>query len=426
MPRLPHLLPVLVLLAGLIAPLATAATTPAEIPLTGPALPGMERVDAVMRELMAKYDCPGGQLAVARHGRLVLNHGYGLADRDAKTPVQPDSRFRVASLSKLLTSVAILTLVEQGKLDLDAQAFALLPHLMPLPGAKPDPRLVAITVRHLLQHTGGWDRDVSGDPMFNPLAIAQAVGTPAPADAEAVIRYMLGRPLDTAPGTHYAYSNFGYDVLGRIIEKITGERYADYVQAHVLQPAGARHLALGHSLLNQRSDDEVHYYAYAEFKSARSVFPPFGTMVPPPYGSFNLEAMDSHGGWIASAADYLRLTTALDGSRPPALLRDASIAALTARPAPPVSVDTAAYYGFGLQIRPVNGRGGKGANWWHGGALTGTVTHQVRLASGWSWVAFFNSRPKASTALPSELDKAINVALAATTPPASGDLFAAP
>ena len=101
-----------------------------------------------------------------------------------------------------------------------------------------------------------------------------------------------------------------------------------------------------------------------------------------------------------------------------------ALVALTARPAPPVSVDTAAYYGLGLQVRPIRGAIGTGANWWHGGSLPGTITYAVRLANGWSWAAFFNSRPKESGPFSSEIDRSINAALAASPPPAEGDLFA--
>jgi CubicO group peptidase (beta-lactamase class C family) len=393
------------------------------LPITGPAAPGMERVDAAMQALMAKYHCPGGQIAVTRQGRLVLARGYGFADRDQATPVEPDALFRIASLSKLITATAILQLVEQKRLSLDARAFALLPHLRPPPGAKPDRRLADITVRHLLQHTGGWDRSVSGDPMFQPLEMARAAGAPAPASADAIIRAMLGRPLDFAPGTKYAYSNFGYNVLGRIIEAVSGETYAGFVAAHVLGPAGAGRMQQGRSLEPARLPGEVKYYADAALRPVASVFSTRGEKVPVPYGGFNLEAMDAHGAWVASAIDYVRLLGALDGTRRPALLSPASLDQLTARPAPPVSVGAAAYYGCGIQVRPIRGATGKGANWWHGGSLAGTTTYQVRLANGWSWAAFFNSRPKENSGFSSEIDRTINAALASGPVPASEDFF---
>jgi CubicO group peptidase (beta-lactamase class C family) len=258
--------------------------------------------------------------------------------------------------------------------------------------------------------------------MFKPRDIAAATQTPAPASAAAILRYMMGRPLDFDPGAKYAYSNFGYNVLGRLVEKISGQPYADFTQARVLAPAGAGGFALGRSLLADRAADEVRYHDEPGARKFPAVFPGVRELVAAPDGGFHLEAMDAHGAWIANAIDYVRLVCALDGSRPPALLTPASIAELTARPAPPVAVGAAAYYGFGINIRPVRGAG-LGANWWHSGSLPGTITYQVRLASGWTWAAFFNTRPKDSNALTGELDRAMNAALAAATPPAEGDLF---
>ena len=416
-PRVPRLLLVLI-----VCVLAVRAAPPA----VGPALPGLAAVDTAMLGLLEKHGSPGGQLAVAYRGRLVLSRGYGFADRDTHAPATPDSLSRIASLSKLLTAVAILALVEEKKLDLDAPALALLPHLTPARGKTPDPRLAAITVRHLLHHTGGWDRDKSGDPMFKPALIAQATGTPAPAGTEAIIRYMLGEPLDFAPGTRYAYSNFGYAVLGRIVEKLSGQPYADFVRTRLFAPLGLTRPFLGRTAWEQRDPAEFRYHDQPNATSVRSVFPATRASVPQPYGGFYLEAMDAHGSWVTSAADYLRFVCALDGSRQPALLSPASIALLTERPAPPLAQDTAAFYGLGTQVRPINGRAGLGANWWHGGSLPGTITYSVRLASGWSWVAFFNTRPPKSDAFSGDIDKTLNAALRSVTPPSSGDLFLAP
>ena len=402
----------------------TAFAETSAIPISGPALPGLEPVDATMTSLMAKYATPGAQLAVTYRGRLVLAHGYGLADRATGATVQADSRFRIASLSKLITAAAILTLIEQGKLTLDAKAFALLPHLRPGPRATTDPRLADITVRHLLQHSGGWDRGVSGDPMFKPLEIAEATKTAAPADAHAVIQHMLGQALDFNPGSKSVYSNFGYNVLGRIIEAVSGRSYGDFVQENLLGPAGVTGFALGRSLAEDRAAGEVAYFSPPNARPVPSVFPIGNKSVLPPYGGFHLEAMDAHGAWITTATDYVRLLAALDGSRSPALLTGASLELLTARPAPPVSVATETYYGLGIQVRPVNGATGSGANWWHSGSLPGTATYMVRLARGWSWAAFFNSRPSELRPMQAELDRRLNATLVALTAPATGDLFA--
>ena len=422
-PRVPRLLLLLTVCALTVRAAPTASAAP---PVTGPALPGLASVDTAMLGLLEKHGSPGGQLAVAYRGRLVLSRGYGFADRDTHALATPDSLSRIASLSKLISAVAILTLVAEKKLDLDAPAFALLPHLTPARGKTPDPRLAAITVRQLLHHTGGWDRDKSGDPMFKPAVIAQATGTPAPATTETIIRYMLGEPLDFAPGTRYAYSNFGYAVLGRIVEQLSGQPYADFVRTRLFAPLGVTRPFLGRTAWEQRHPAEFRYHEPPSATAVRSVFPTTQASVPQPYGGFFLEAMDAHGQWVMSATDHLRFLCALDGSRKPALLSPASITLLTERPAPPLAQDTAAFYGLGTQVRPINGRSGLGANWWHSGSLPGTITYSVRLASGWSWVALFNTRPPKSDNFSGDIDKSINAALRAVTPPATGDLFSGP
>ena len=424
--RLPFFRRISLLLLLLTLGTLAAPAAPSAPPVTGPTLPGLAAVDTAMLALLEKHGSPGGQLAVAYRGRLVLSRGYGYADRDTNAPATPDSLSRLASLSKLITAVAILQLVEDKKLDLDAPAFALLPQFTPVRGRTPDPRLAAITVRHLLHHTGGWDRDQSGDPMFKPAIIASATATAAPATTDAIIRYMLGEPLDFAPGTRYAYSNFGYAVLGRIIEKLSDQSYADFVRTRLFAPLGLTRPFLGHTAWEQRAPAEFRYHDQPGSTPVRSVFPVTRTSVPQPYGGFYLEAMDAHGQWVTSASDYLRFVCSLDGSRPPALLSPASITLLTERPAPPLAQDTAAYYGLGTQVRPTNNRSGLGANWWHSGSLPGTITYSVRLASGWSWVACFNARPPKSDNFSGDIDKTINAALRSITPPVNGDLFLPP
>ncbi len=106
------------------------------------------------------------------------------------------------------------------------------------------------------------------------------------------------------------------------------------------------------------------------------------------------------------------------------MLSSSSLAALTERPAAPVSVGDASYYGMGLLVRPISGTSPSGANWWHDGSLPGTETYAVRLSNGWSWAVFFNTRPADSDTFASDIDSSINATLAAITPPATGDLFA--
>jgi N-acyl-D-amino-acid deacylase len=405
---------ILAILLASSAPRVGGAPAPGEkregaIPMTGTRVPELAIFDRTVRGLMAKWQVPGGSLALMKDGRLILSRGYGWADREARERVEPDSLFRIASLSKSLTAAAILRLVEEGRLKLETQAFPLLA-LAPPPGATVDPRLDRITIQNLLQHTGGWDPEQSFDPMFQSREIARAMGVPTPANAEAIVRYMLGKPLQTAPGTHYAYSNFGYCVLGRIIEKVTGGRYEAYVQSHVLRPAGVTRMRLGRTLLADRAPGEVRYYGFPGIGLAASVFPTGPAQVPWPYGGWSIEAMDSHGGWLASAPDMARFVRAVDGrSGPPRVLEPASTERLIAHPASPVwKAGDATWCGMGWQVRPTNGD----ANWWHMGSLDGTTTLMVRAYNGLTWVAFFNTRPKDSDGFGGELDTAMWQAVA--------------
>ena len=320
------------------------------LPTSGEYDPSVESYDHAFAALMRKWDIPGGALAVMKDGQLLLARGYGLADVERAEPVQPDTLFRIASVSKPITAVAVLKLVEEGRLSLDTPAFSLLDEFQPPAGKDPDPRIATITIRQLLQHAGGWDSAQSFDPMFRSSEAAQEVGAPAPADCPTTIRYMLGQPLDFDPGSRYAYSNLGYCVLGRIIEEVTGETYADYVQHQVLAPMGIERMHLGRSLLSGRQPGEVRYYDDEGAPLAPSVFPDQGSPTPWPYGGFHLEAMDAHGGWIGSATDLGRFAWAVDQANPTAALKPATLTLMLSRPPAPLWEGKSDYYALGWRV----------------------------------------------------------------------------
>lgn len=377
----------------------------------------MESYDQLAASLLTNYQIPGGAIAVARNGKLVFARGYGYANTATGDLVQPDSLFRVASLSKPITSAAILLLVQKGRLSLDQRVFDILSSDQPLPGRVPDPRLMNVTVRELLEHAGGWNRDTTFDPMFIPQEIAAAAGTPPPPDTQTIIRYMMGKPLQFDPGTDYNYSNFGYALLGRIIETISGESYEAFVREQVLSASGAC-MSLGHSLQSQSWPKEVKYYDYPGAPLTSSVF---GTgLVPWPDGGFYLEAMDSHGGWVASPIDYLRFVLSVDGRDDrPQILSLSAVSTMISQPSIPVWAGSPAWYALGWMVRPSHGD----ANWWHLGSLPGTSTIVVRNYDGVVWAAFFNSRPANPDAFFSDLDNGMWTALSGVTNWPSDDQF---
>ena len=146
---------------------------------TGVSVPALAPFEQLVSRLMSNYRIPGGSLAVTRNGRLIFARGYGYADRDTGEPVLPDSRLRIASVSKFVTSVAIMRLVELRKLDSDQPAFDLLPGLQPPAGEKEDSRLNSVTIRRLLTHSGGWDDTSTFDLLFSAPMIASSLGVPS-------------------------------------------------------------------------------------------------------------------------------------------------------------------------------------------------------------------------------------------------------
>ncbi len=375
------------------------ASTPArEMPATGRVDPRLASFDDLMRRFLREHQLPGASLAVAKNGRLVYGRGFGYADRSTAEPVQPDALFRIASISKPLTAVAVLQLVERGRLKLDAPVFDVLQLRRPKgPGGRFDPRWKQVTILHLLQHRGGWDRDHSFDPMFRSPAIVNELEVPPPAGPQDIIRYMLRRPLDFDPGSQYAYSNFGYCLLGRVIAKVSGQTYEAYVRKEVLAPLGIGDMRLGATLLAHRVCGEVKYHVAKDATAPAVMGPRRGQPVPLPYGAWCLEAMDAHGGWLASAPDLVRFVSAFDDPRHCQILKPESIAIML-QPPPgtaghkPNGRPRDAYYGCGWMVRPI---GAVGANIWHNGALDGTSTLLVRRHDGLAWAVLFNSRDSA-------------------------------
>lgn len=148
-----------------------SSTDGPDIVRTGQFVPELEPYDRIVARIMRVHRIPGAAVAVARDGRLVYARGFGMADRLREVPVQPDSLFRIASLSKPITAVAVLKLVEDGRLKLDARVFQdLLSGIEPHPPK--DPRMNEITVRDLLRHSGGFDRDRSGDIQWETFPVA--------------------------------------------------------------------------------------------------------------------------------------------------------------------------------------------------------------------------------------------------------------
>ena len=192
------------------------------------ALPHMSATDltAALREKLqndAAADRFAGAVVVAHDGKPVFAQAYGLADREHKIPNTVQTRFRVGSMNKMFTAVATLQLVQAGKLNLDD------PLGKYLTGYPNKDVAAKVTIHQLLTHTGG-----TGD-IFGPEFDAHRLELRTPDD---YVNLFGKRGLDFEPGSRWAYSNYGFILLGAIIEKASGESYYDYVREHIYDPAG--------------------------------------------------------------------------------------------------------------------------------------------------------------------------------------------
>jgi N-acyl-D-amino-acid deacylase len=381
--------------------LATAAVAvPGASALAKP--PGTERrglhvYDDLMSDFMAEHKPPGAALAVARNGRLVYAKGFGYADLATKEPVKPESLFRIASISKPLTSAAIFRLAEGDRLSLNDPVLKYV-RLEPVlaAGTSLDPRLRSVRIRHCLQHTGGWDWKKSFEPMSGQTAkeIARRLHIDVPIKAEQIIRYTLGKPLDFDPGIKMVYSNFGYCLLGRVIEAVSGQSYESYVTSEVLEPLGIYRMHIGKSTLRGRRTGEVVCY-----DSKKRIGPvvcgiPVGVEAPFPYAIELMEPNDSACGWIGSVVDLVRFGVAFDVYYNCTLLNPQSVRTMLARPDGPPGREAdgkpkSTYYACGWDVQPADVAGK--LTKWHLGKLSGTCGLLVCRADRIDWAALFNS-----------------------------------
>ena len=328
---------------------------------------------------------------MVKDGHLIFARGYGLADAEAQEPVQPDSLFRWESMSKTVTAVAIMRLVEDGKLNLDDPVFTILNQYSPYNGRWGDSRLTGITVRQLLQHTGGWDRltSLQADPVDGEGVVKATSATHSsfPPSIDTVIRYMLAQRLDFAPGARFAYSPFGYELLGRVIEKISGQPYATFVRQRVLDPLGLDRVQQGSAHLEGRLPGEVKYYDYPGAPRIHSYVSSAREMQPRPYGFQDFDLTDSAGAWVGSAIDAAKLVAMLDGSRPRAPIGPDSFQAMLKQSQPQTWIDANSWYGFGLFVWPL----GDGLLWGHGGYNPGAQTYFYHWPNGAVCAFLFNT-----------------------------------
>lgn len=370
----------------------TAVWAPTDRPIarswtaTGTFVPELAAFDAWAHDWMLANEVRAASLAVVKDARLVLARGYTLAP-DGYPITQPTDLFECASTSKPLTSIAMHQHFEDAQtgLDPDDAMLGFFPGITPS-----EPAIGAITIDHLLTHRGGWDRKApnSFDPMINRDSwVAAALAKPLPVDKRDILRVVLEvLPLDFAPGgTVSKYSNFGFCVLGQILEeRNAGLSYAEIVQRDVFDPLGITRARIGGSTFAELAPDQVFTHPYRPWAD-RGVMSPQRPWCSQQYGILNFPNMDAHGGWILAAPDYAKVLAAFDLGAANPLLGEVETANMWSV-VPGFSTLMRGWY-----LRTVgDGKGGTVEMYHHAGLLFGSTALIARRADGLSFVFFAN------------------------------------
>ena len=336
-----------------------------------------EGCERIVESFMKKWTIEGTSVAISKNGKLVFARGFGFADTAAGIETQPYSKFRIASISKLVTAIAILKLQEEGRLSIEDKVFGPEGILDDSCYSSPkDKRVFNITVAHLLSHEGGWSQRY-GDQMFMPMIVADQMKTPLPVDTKTIVRFALSKRLHFTPGTARSYSNLGYSILGLVIEKISGMTYDEYCQRSIFEPLEIYDMMPGRNLPDQKAPFEVTYYEPAGKPMKPSVYGT-GEMVPVRYGGNDIETLGAAGYWLATAPDLMRLLLAVDGfNYNEDLLNHESINFMT-----DISNN---YAPVGWKTAYLDG------TWIRTGSFSGTAGMMKRQSDGISWVVLLNT-----------------------------------
>lgn len=285
---------------------------------------------------------PGGVVLVARNGRVIYRKAFGMANMELGVPMREEMIFNIASQTKQFTAVAVLQLVERGKLSLQDEVTKFLPDY-PDGGQK-------ITVENLLTHT-------AGIPPSAPEAMARLQGERRFITLNEIIATFKSRPLGFAPGTKWDYSNNGYMLLGAIIEKVSGITYPDYLEKNLFGPAGmtATHFGDDYKIVRNRTASYVYSRAESKFLNA---------------ANGKVEIAYSAGAIQSTAEDLFKWNQALLANR---LITKESLGKARAEHRLPDGQGT--HYGYGWFIGNIQGS----PIVEHGGNMGGFMSHAIYL-----------------------------------------------
>lgn len=350
----------------------------------GTNVPQLAAFDNWARNYMQANAVRGAALAIVKDHRLVYAKGFNWSE-PGYPAVQPTSLFRIASCNKPLTSIAIHQEIQKNPGAIQyASAMA---GYFGNP-AFADPRCNNITVGHLLTHQGGWDRSQNGsnyDPMFIDTTVATALSVALPITPANIRTYMQAQPLDFSPGTQFQYSNYGFTLLGRILEvRNPGQTFSQILQNRVFDRLGVTRARVGASHKADALAGEVLYHPRS-LGVAQSVNDPNRPWVASQYGGWNQPNMDAHGAYVMAAPDFAKVLAAFDLGLFNPLLGPTQTAAMWD---PATGSSTWAKGWFKDSV--ADGGAGTLDLMWHNGILPGTRAYIGRREDGLSFVFFTN------------------------------------
>ena len=367
------------------------------------------RFDASINRFMRYWGIRGGSFALMRNDSLLYAKGYGYANTQDSIPCEVKNIFRVASVSKLLTAVAVMHLDETKQLSTQDFVFGeegILNDTLFLDYR--DKKIKQITVEHLLRHTSGFSNP-HGDAAFNMELVAQFLDKPLPLSMDDMVLYATKNRLRAVPGGRFNYSNLGYIVLSKVIEKVSGMPYETYIKDSILAPIGCYDIHLANNYSEGFRENEVTYY---EVKEAEPVpaYDGTDTLVMKSLGGNDVHGLYGAGGWVASPVELLKLVSAINKCP----VREDFLT--------PESIDFMTPYG--KNAKPAGWASSSAKFWLRSGSMSGTSALIKAQKDGYSWVFISNSSSWNGPGLARQMNREITQALRKVKKWPEADYFA--
>lgn len=372
-------------------------------------MPSTAKLDSQIVNFMKQWNIKGASLAIMKDEKLIYAKGYGWADLEQNVETEVRHVFRIASLSKLITAVAIMKLREEGKLSLDDKIFDRGGHLnRPAFSKFSDKRIRNITIEHLLRHKGGFSNR-RGDPMFSLSDISKELNLNRAVTENELIQYILTKRLAFAPGTGSRYSNVGYFLLSKVIEAVTGQSYESYIKDSILTPNGIYDMHLARNFYKDKYLNEVKYYEPSSEESI-AAFDGSEKLLPRCYGGNNIEILLGAGAWVASPVELLKFVSMIDGrDQVEDILSKESIALMTHSQPATLPIGWAKCTSSG--------------DWSRTGTLSGSSALIKYNNNGYSWVFITNTGSWKGAAFPKSIDQFFRGAMQRVSHWPERDLF---